>query len=87
MESKLVNVPPASQKPANMSNDSYLCSAHVSSAENGTSDGREPHRTVPSEETWHPNVNFDHLSEKDQEIVQQMLYEESDMFAHEEGDI
>lgn len=39
--------PRASQKLANMNNDSYLCSCHLSSAESGTSDGREPHTTVP----------------------------------------
>ncbi len=36
---------------------------------------------------WHPPVELEHLSEQEQEIVRQMLYDESDVFAHDDGDI
>lgn len=36
---------------------------------------------------WHPPVNLEHLSKQEQEIVRRMLYDESDVFAHNDGDI
>ncbi len=36
---------------------------------------------------WHPPVELEHLSEQEQKIVRQMLYDESDVFAHDDGDI
>lgn len=36
---------------------------------------------------WHPPVELDHLEEQEREIVKQMLFEESDVFACDEGDI
>ncbi|XP_077340604.1 uncharacterized protein LOC143984182 [Lithobates pipiens] len=36
---------------------------------------------------WHPPVNLEDLSEEEQEIARQMLYDESDVFARDEGDI
>lgn len=38
-------------------------------------------------ERWCLDVNLDHLSEHDQEVVWRMIYEQSDVFACEEGDI
>lgn len=36
---------------------------------------------------WHPPVNLGHLQEHEQQIVRDMLYNESDVFAKEDGDI
>lgn len=36
---------------------------------------------------WHLPVELDHLTEAEQEVVRQMLFEESDVFTKEEGDI
>lgn len=48
--------------------------------------GRNNCRADNAEEKWQPNVNLDHLPEHDQSKVQQILYEESDIFAHNDGD-
>lgn len=36
---------------------------------------------------WHPPVDLEHLSKSEQEIVRRMLYDESDVFAHDDGDM
>lgn len=36
---------------------------------------------------WHLPVDLEHLSKQQQEIVLQMLYDKSDVFAHDDGDI
>lgn len=36
---------------------------------------------------WHPPVDLSHLSEEEQVLVREVLYEESDVFAQGEGDI
>lgn len=43
--------------------------------------------TAPSHLRWHPNVDLNHFSENDREAVRRMLFEQSDVFAQEEGDI
>lgn len=40
-----------------------------------------------AKEKWHPPVDLSHLQEEEQEIVRNMLYDESDVFAQEDGDI
>ena len=44
-------------------------------------------QNLSANEKWHPPVDLSHLDEKEQERVRQMLYEESDIFAKEDGDI
>lgn len=48
---------------------------------------KETLMAAPSHARWHPTVNVDHLAESEQEVVWQMLYEQSDVFAREGGDI
>lgn len=36
---------------------------------------------------WHPPVDLEHLPKQQQERVLQMLYDESDVFVHDDGDI
>lgn len=73
VESKPVNILPTSQKPADPHSDSLLCSTHVSSTDKGQSEVKGTQRAASSQEKWHPNVNLDHLSEHDQEVVKQTL--------------
>ncbi len=87
VDSKPVNMLPTPRKPADPDSDLLLCSTHVSPTDEGQSEVNGTERAASSQEKWHPNVNLDHLSEHDQEVVKQMLYEESDVFAREEGDI
>lgn len=66
-------------------NQLFSCTAHVL----GDSQSEEKYTfsSAPSHLRWHPDVNLDHLSESEQEVVWQMLYEESDVFARDQGDI
>lgn len=61
----------------------FLCSSHVSFAVHGCNVGQETNRAAPKR--WRPNVNMHNLLEHDQEVYRQMLYEQSGVFAHEEG--
>lgn len=81
-EYKPVNLCPNSIKPTNQSS---CCTAQVSC--NDQSEAGESQMEAPAHLRWHPNVDLQHLSENDQEVVRQMLYEQSDVFAREEGDI
>lgn len=45
------------------------------------------HKSHVVQDKWHPPVNLDHLQEHEQQIVREMLYNESDVFAKEDGDI
>lgn len=47
----------------------------------------ECHNSHVVQDKWHPPVNLDHLQEHEQHIVREMLYNESDVFAKEDGDI
>lgn len=54
---------------------------------NSENEEKETLSAAPSHLRWHPNVDLNHLSESDREAVRQMLFEQSDVFAQEEGDI
>lgn len=84
---KPVNISPSSHKHVSGQDDPLLCTTHVNSLNDGDSTQKRNHTPAHSQEKWHPNVNLNHLSEHEQDIVRQMLYEESDVFASEEGDI
>ncbi|KAL2097877.1 hypothetical protein ACEWY4_007084 [Coilia grayii] len=80
VDSKPVDAGLMFQKPDSQKPDcgSYSPSVYVTSAER-----------VPRDDSklWHPPVDLSHLPWAQQEIVRQMLYEESDVFAEEDGDI
>lgn len=86
-ESKPVKILPTPNNTTDPNNDPLLCStnAHLSDSKHTDKKGNQITSNLPPK--WHPNVNLDHLSQQEQEAVRQMLYEESDVFAREEGDI
>lgn len=48
----------------------------------------EKHKTEDmTKQRWHPPVDLSHLEEDEQNIVKDMLYEESDVFAKDDSDI
>uniref|UniRef100_A0A8C6LSZ5 Gypsy retrotransposon integrase-like protein 1 n=2 Tax=Nothobranchius TaxID=28779 RepID=A0A8C6LSZ5_NOTFU len=87
VESTPVNIHPTIQGPGEPHHDTLLCATQTSPTSEEQSNGKENGRAGSAEERWHPNVDLDHLPEPDQSTVRQMLYEESDVFAREEGDI
>lgn len=76
------------QSPNAATSDTQLCSAQIQkcSSADEIPDVDSPTKTH-SKEKWHPPVNLEHLDEQQQKAVRQMLHEESDVFAREEGDI
>ena len=86
-ESKPVQILPTPENPNDQNVEACLSSTQVSPAVDSNSKGKGTNRAAPVQERWHPDVNVDHLSEHEQEVVRQMLYEQSDVFAREEGDI
>lgn len=83
-EYKPVNICPNTER-VKQTDQSFCCTAQVSC--DSQSEVKETLTAASSHARWHPNVNVDHLSESEQEMVRQMLYEQSDVFAREEGDI
>lgn len=73
-DSRPVRLAPPVQRPVNQASDALLCLSQLDTA---------PH----SRAKWHPPVDVGHLHEHEQELVRRMLYEESDVFAQEDGDI
>lgn len=65
-------------------NGALLCSSQLTSADNVCK--REHHERRVGEK-WHPPVDLEHLNKQEQDIVRKMLFEESDVFAQDEGDI
>lgn len=87
----VVNVVPiemntAQKLPYQRNRNVTLCTNHV-----GATSSEEPGEGCQSQQTqnrqWHPPVDLEHLDEKQKQIVRQMLFEESDVFARDEGDI
>lgn len=80
VDSKPIDTWARLQKPIRQKHNNTLYSPSVSatSAENVPRENRK---------LWHPPVDISHLPRVQQEIVRQMLYEESDVFAEEDGDI
>ncbi len=66
-------------------NSALLCSSQLTSADDGCK--REEHQERRVGEKWHPPVDLGHLNKQKQDTVRKMLFEESDVFAQEEGDI
>lgn len=86
VDSKPVNLCSPAKQPAKSKSDTYTCVAQVSpssGASSRTNSSVESH----TQEKWHPPVKLEHLDQQQQEIVRQMLFEESDVFVKEEGGI
>ena len=64
---------------------SQIRSAQVSTAQHGNSTRTHPESSADMK--WHPPVDLSHLEEEEQEVVRQMLFEESDVFSRDDGDI
>ncbi|KAL6483998.1 hypothetical protein MHYP_G00088710 [Metynnis hypsauchen] len=45
------------------------------------------HTNSPLDQRWHPPVDLSHLETEKQVVVRRMLYEESDVFSRDDGDI
>ncbi|KAL6481203.1 hypothetical protein MHYP_G00092830 [Metynnis hypsauchen] len=45
------------------------------------------HTNSPLDQRWHPPVDLSHLETEEQVVVRRMLYEESDVFSRDDGDI
>lgn len=65
-------------------NGALLCSSQLTSADDVCK--REHHERRVGEK-WHPPVALEHLNKQEQDIARKMLFEESDVFAQDEGDI
>ena len=63
--------------------ETLMCAAQVNKASDICNSS--PQSSVT--EKWHPPVDLQHLEPEQQEVVRQMLYEESDVFAKGEGNI
>lgn len=86
IDSRPVHLGSSSQQPAKSNSDTHVCTAQVGPTSNNSeriSSSSESH----SQQKWHPPVSLDRLDQRQQEVVRQMLHEESDVFARGEGDI
>ena len=83
IDSTAVDLCSPSQQP---NSDTYLCVAQVEPNDD-TSNRMDSSAKSHTQEKWHSPVNLEHLTQQQQEIAQQMLFEESDVFARGEGDI
>ena len=84
-EVKPVTCPLQKDLPVKQPTRVETCSAQISTEAQSQKVTDKQH--LPTHDRWHPPVDFSHLGEKEQETVKKMLYEESDIFAKEEGDI
>lgn len=82
-----VNILPNPQTSANQANDTLVCLTQVGATTDHKNENKEAHRQPCPQNKWHPPVELDHLTEAEQEVVCQMLFEESDVFVKAEGDI
>lgn len=73
------------QDSVKQTDSTLLCSSQLTSA-NGVCK-REEHHERRVGEKWHPPVDLEHLNKREQDIVRRMLFEESDVFTQDEGDI
>lgn len=80
VDSKPIDNRATLQGPPRKKPDNALYSPSVC-ATNAVNTPRENHKL------WHPPVDLSHLPSVEKEIVRQMLYEESDVFTEEDGDI
>lgn len=71
------------KQPTELVSETLGCAAQVTQM----SDPVDSKVQSNSPKKWHPPVNLKHLDLEQQEEVRKMLYEESDVFAGEEGDI
>ena len=78
---------PNPQASTNQTGDTLLCSTQVRADLDHQNEVKTTHRAPCPQNKWHPPVDLDHLTESEQEVVRQMLFEESDVFAKEDGDI
>lgn len=83
---KAVCIPPVPQTLTSPLGDTHICSTQVSAATDHKDGGTETHRVPDSQGKWHPPVALDHLTYSQQEVVHQMVFEESDVFSRDEGD-
>lgn len=66
-----------------------MCTAQLKQSERDSpSQGNDGHPfKATTREKWHPPVAVSHLSEEEQQVVREMLYGESDVFAKDDADI
>lgn len=81
IDSRPVHLGSSSRQPAKSNSDTQV--GPMSNTSERTSSSSESH----TQQKWHPPVSLDHLDQQQQEVVRQMLHEESDVFARGEGDI
>lgn len=74
------------QQSATPNSNTHVCTAQVGPTSN-ISERSTNSAGSQAQTKWHPPVNLDHLDQQQQEVVHQMLYEESDVFARGEEDI
>lgn len=86
IDSTPVNLCSSPQQPAKSNCETNVCTAQVDPT-NNTSERTSKSTESHTQHKWHPPVNLDHLDQQQQEVVRQMLHEESDVFARGEGDI
>lgn len=82
-----VSMDPNPQTSTKQTKDTLLCSTQVYDHVDHQNGSKTAHRAPGPQNKWHPPVNLDHLTESEQEVVRQMLFEESDVFTKEDGDI
>lgn len=80
------DIQPSNQTPTNHASDVLLCSTQIS-ANHQDKNNKQAIKAPLPQGKWHPPVNLDHLLENEQAVVRQMLYDESGVFAANEGDI
>lgn len=81
-----VSIPPTPQTSTNQTKDTLLCSTQVCANVDHQGGIKTVHGASCPQNKWHPPVDLNHLTESEQEVVRQMLFEESDVFI-KEGDI
>lgn len=83
VDAKPVACSPKSVKPVT---EAKTCSAQLNSEQPKAQQINDENK-LSVQEKWHPPVDLTHLEEKEQQTVRKMLYEESDVFAKDNGDI
>lgn len=86
IDSRPMDFGPPYQQPGQSSTDTYTCTMQGSQASHSSARANSIPETYTSKK-WHPPVNLEHLDQQQQEVVRQMLFEESDVFARGEGDV
>lgn len=82
-----VSIPSNTQTSTSQTKDMFFGTIRTETSVDHQNKDKEADKAPCSENKWQPPVDLDHLTEAEQVVVRQMLFEESDVFAREEGDI